>query len=83
LALSDGVRPTCPALTAQGIRAKRQLERMRLAALDRGDSLTFDDPLMMRRLADTIDEGLALLTRAGMLQQRVRPASITRTDTHP
>jgi hypothetical protein len=63
---------TCPAFTAQGIRAKRNLERERLTALDRGDVLTREGRAMMQRLAETIDEGLAHLTRAGMRTRRAR-----------
>lgn len=63
---------TCPALTAQGVRAKRNLERSRQAALEQGDRLTAEGRAMMRRLADTIDEGLAHLTRAGMRTRRAR-----------
>lgn len=65
---------TCPALTAQGVRAKRNLERSRQAALEQGDRLTTQGRNMMRKLADTIDEGLALLTRAGLRTPRPRPA---------
>ena len=64
---------TCPALTAQGVRAKRNLERSRQAALEQGDCLTAEGRKMMQRLADTIDEGLALLTRAGLRTPRPRP----------
>ncbi|MGY4629112.1 hypothetical protein ACVWY3_006868 [Bradyrhizobium sp. USDA 4486] len=64
---------TCPALTAQGVRAKRNLERSRQAALEQGDRLTPEGRIMMGRLADTIDEGLALLTRAGLRTPRPRP----------
>ena len=64
---------TCPALTAQGVRAKRNLERSRQAALEQGDRLTAEGRVMMRQLADTIDEGLALLTRTGMRTPRSRP----------
>lgn len=64
---------TCPALTAQGVRAKRNLERSRQAALEQGDRLTAEGRAMMRRLADTIDEGLALLTRTGMRKRRANP----------
>ncbi|PWE78870.1 hypothetical protein XF30_21110 [Bradyrhizobium sp. SUTN9-2] len=64
---------TCPAYTAQGIRAKRNLERERLAHLGRGDVLTREGRAMMARLAETIDEGLAYLTRAGMRTRRARP----------
>jgi hypothetical protein len=66
---------TCPALTAQGIRAKRNLERSRQAMLDRGDRLTAEGRAMMERLAATIDEGLALLMRAGMRARRARPTT--------
>ena len=66
---------TCPALTAQGVRAKRNLERSRQAALEQGDRLTAEGRNMMQRLADTIDEGLALLTRAGLRTPRRRPVS--------
>lgn len=64
---------TCPALTALGVRAKRNLERSRQAALEQGDRLTAEGRVMMRQLADTIDEGVALLTRAGMRTPRPRP----------
>lgn len=64
---------TCPALTAQGVRAKRNLERSRQAALEQGDRLTAEGRNMMQRLADTIDEGLALLTRAGLRTPRPAP----------
>jgi hypothetical protein len=64
---------TCPALTAQGVRAKRNLERSRQAALEQGDRLTAEGRIMMQKLADTIDEGLALLTRAGLRTPRPRP----------
>ncbi|HEV2153181.1 hypothetical protein [Bradyrhizobium sp.] len=64
---------TCPALTAQGVRAKRNLERERQAALEQGDRLTAEGRIMMQLLADTIDEGLALLTRAGMRMRQARP----------
>lgn len=66
---------TCPALTAQGVRAKRNLERSRQAALEQGDRLTAEGRVMMRQLADTIDEGLALLTRAGLRTPRPRPVT--------
>ena len=65
---------TCPALTAQGVRAKRNLERSRQAALEQGDRLTFDGRIMMQRLADTIDEGLSLLTREALRRAPRRPA---------
>ncbi len=65
---------TCAALTAQGVRAKRNLERSRLAALEQGDRLTAEGRIMMQRLADTIDEGLERLTRAGMRTRRARPS---------
>lgn len=65
---------TCPALTAPGVRAKRNLERSRQAALEQGDRLTAEGRVMMRRLADTIDEGLALLTRAsGRRRRQMQP----------
>src|SRR4051794_18404598 len=64
---------TCAPLTAQGVRAKRNLERSRQAALEQGDRLTAEGRVTMRQLADTIDEGLALLTRAGMRTPRPRP----------
>jgi hypothetical protein len=66
---------TCPALTAPGIRAKRNLERSRQAALEQGDNLTAEGRAMMQRLAETIDEGLTHLTRAGMRARRARPAT--------
>lgn len=67
---------TCPALTAQGVRAKRNLERSRQVALEQGDRLTVEGWAMMQRLADTIDEGLERLTRAGMRTPRARPVPI-------
>jgi hypothetical protein len=57
---------TCAATTAQGVRAKRNLERSRQAALEEGDRLTPKGRAMMAALADTIDEGLAVLTRANL-----------------
>ncbi|KRP85982.1 hypothetical protein AOQ73_36520 [Bradyrhizobium pachyrhizi] len=71
---------TCIALTAQGVRAKRNLERSRQAALEQGDRLTFDGRIMMQRLADTIDEGLSLLTRE---VQRRAPRRLTAEEGHP
>ncbi|WP_210241928.1 hypothetical protein, partial [Bradyrhizobium elkanii] len=64
--LAIAMLETCPALTAQGVRAKRNLERSRQAALEQGDRLTFDGRIMMQRLADSIDEGLSLLTREAL-----------------
>lgn len=57
---------TCAAVTAQGLRAKRNLERARQAPLDQGDRLTPKGRSMMAALSDTIDDGLALLTRANL-----------------
>lgn len=75
---------TCPPLTAQGVRAKRNLERSRQAALEQGDRLTAEGRIMMRRLADTIDEGLALLTReSGRRRRQMRPPTTAGPDSHP
>ncbi|MGY3471146.1 hypothetical protein ACVW0I_008017 [Bradyrhizobium sp. LM6.11] len=74
---------TCPALTAQGVRAKRNLERSRQAALEQGDRLTAEGRVMMRRLADTIDEGLALLTRTGMRTPSIPAGAAPGPASHP
>lgn len=54
---------TCPALTAQGVRAKRNLERSRQAALEQGDRLTAEGRVMMQRLADTLRSARLLSLR--------------------
>ncbi|WP_271623891.1 hypothetical protein [Bradyrhizobium sp. CCBAU 11430] len=65
---------TCRALTAQGVRAKRNLERSRISALNRGDVFTAQGRMMMEHLAHTIDDGLARLTREAMRKRRSQPA---------
>jgi len=60
----------CATKTAQGVRVKRNLERSRQAALDQGDRLTSEGSETRDVLANTIDEGLAFLTRAGLRRAR-------------
>jgi hypothetical protein len=74
---------TCAAITAQGVRAKHNLQRSRQAALDQGDRLTPSGRASREVLATTIDEGLALLTRAALRRtKKTRPATPDPGPTH-
>jgi hypothetical protein len=74
---------TCAAITAQGVRAKHNLFRCRQAAWDQGDRLTPSGRDSREMLATSIDEGLALLTRAGLRRKKKSKLAATPEPTPP